>query len=133
MSQELRDLALRATQGGAKGFFDLLEEYVVCDNRGHPRPDVADVIFGRKAVIRDYTRWWGAFEEYSVKAEVIAVSGRTVVVHIAERGRGKGSGIPFEFENAQVWTFRGAQIIHIELFRDHVEALEAAGLQSPPD
>ncbi len=128
MSQETRDLALRVTQGGAQEFFDLLEEYVVCDNRGYPRPDVAEVIFGREAVIREYTTWWGTFDEYSVRAESVTDSGRTVVVRIKEQGRGKGSGIPFESENTQVWTFRKAQIIHIELFRNHDEALEAAGL-----
>ncbi|MDQ3571581.1 MAG: nuclear transport factor 2 family protein [Actinomycetota bacterium] len=128
MSEEIRDLALRATQGGAQGFFDLLEEHVVCDNRGHPRPDVAEVIFGREAVIRGYTTWWGTFEEYSVEAEDITDLGRTAVVRIKERGRGKGSGIPFETEITQVWTFRRGQIIHIELFRDHDEALKAAGL-----
>ena len=128
MSQEIRNLALQATQGGAQGFFDLLDEYVLCDNRGNPGPDSEDVVFGREAVIQQYVRWWGAFEEYSVSARDITSSERTAVVLIEERGRGKGSAVPLVAEHSQVWTFRRGRIIHIELFRSHAEALEAAGM-----
>jgi hypothetical protein len=128
MSQEIRELALQATRGGAEGFFDLLDEYVLCDNRGYRRPDAEDVVFGREAVIQQYVRWWGAFEEYSVSAKEVTSSGRTAVVLIEERGQGKGSTVPLIAEHSQVWTFRRDRIIHIELFRDHAEALEAVGL-----
>ena len=128
MSEETRHLAVTATQGGAQGFFDLLDEYVVCDHRGFPRPDVPDVVFGREEVVQLYVRWWGTFDGYSATAEDVIASGRTAVVVIEERGRGKGSAIPFEAQHIQVWTFRLGRIIHIEIYRDRNEALEAAGL-----
>jgi len=128
MSADVRDLALRVTRGGASDFFDLLDEYVVCDNRGFPRPDTAEVVFGRDRVIDQYVRWWGTFENYSVEAEDVVRTGKTVAVVIKEAGRGKNSAIPFRAEHTQVWTFRDARIVHIELYRERGDALEAAGL-----
>jgi ketosteroid isomerase-like protein len=128
MSKEIVELARQATDGSAAGFFDLLDVHVVCDNRGFPLPDGRPVTIGREAVTRQYVRWWGTFDRYSVRAEEIIDAGDSVVVVIEERGRGKGSQIPFDARHTQVWTFRKRTITHIEMFRDRSAALEAVGL-----
>ena len=91
-------------------------------------PDLDSVYVGRDAVIQASRRYWGTWDEYSIKAEELIDAGPAVVVVLSERGRGKGSGAPFENENPQLWTFRGDRIIRWDLFQTRADALEAAGL-----
>ena len=109
-------------------FWEMLDDYVIWDLRGWPMPDLDPVYLGRDTVIRASRRYWGTWVEYHVEAEEILDAGQSVVVILHERGRGKGSGAPFEQRHPQLWTFRAGRIIRWESFRSRSEALEAAGL-----
>jgi ketosteroid isomerase-like protein len=111
-----------------KDFWAMLDEYVVWDLRGWPLPDLDHVYLGRDAVIKASRHYWGTWDDYSVEAEEIIGAGPAVVVIIHERGRGKGSGAPFEQRHPQLWTFRKGRIIRWESLPSRAEALEAAGL-----
>ena len=112
-------------------FWAMLDDYVVWDLRGGwAVPDLDSVYMGRDAVIQASRRYWGTWDEYSVEAEELLEAGPAVVVILRERGRGKGSGAPFEKEHPQLWTFRGDRIIRWDSFQTRADALEAAGLRA---
>jgi ketosteroid isomerase-like protein len=128
VSEENLELVRRGIQS-LEVFWGLLDEYVVFDLRGDPAgPDFDDVYVGREAVIQASRRWWGAWIDYRLDAEELIDAGSSVVVVLLERGRGKGSGAPFERRFAQVWTIGRGQIIHWAIFPDKETALQAAGV-----
>ena len=127
MSQENVELVRRGTQD-VEVFWALLDEYVVWDLRHRPMPDMDDVYVGREAVVKASRQYWGTWQDYRLDAEKIIEAGSSVVVGVRERGRGRGSGAPFEQRWAQVWTFHRGRIIRWEVFSDVAAALEAVGL-----
>jgi ketosteroid isomerase-like protein len=52
-----------------------------------------------------------------------------VVAVLDERGRGRGSGVPFENRLAVNYTFSAGKIVRWEFFKTREAALEAAGLR----
>jgi ketosteroid isomerase-like protein len=127
MSQENVDLVRRGTQS-VDAFWALLDEYVVWDLRGHPIFDLDDVYVGRDAVVKASRHYWGTWHSYQLDAEELIDAGSSVVLSVHERGRGKGSGVPFEQKWAQVWTFSRGRIVRWENHPDLASALEAVGL-----
>lgn len=110
-------------------FWSLLDEYVVWDlRRAVTVPDLDPVYVGRAAVIAGSRRYWGAWDDYELDAEEVIEVGPSVVVAVSERGRGRGSGVPFERRWAQVFTFQRSRIVRWELFDRKADALEAVGL-----
>jgi ketosteroid isomerase-like protein len=128
MSQENVELVRRGIQS-VEAFWWLLDDHVVWDLRESPALDLHGVYVGRDAVIEASRHWWGTWDDYRLDAEELIDAGSSVVVVVHERGRGKGSGAPFEQRHAQVWTFARGRIIRWELFPDKEAALEAAGLR----
>lgn len=132
MTQDNVDLVRRGV-ASVHYFWGMLDEYVIWDLRaGTPIPDLDPVYVGRDAVIKASTQYWGTWDHYHVEAEEIIGAGPGVVVILHERGRGKGSGAPFEQLNPQLWTFRNGRIIRWESFSTRAEALDAAGLSDSP-
>jgi ketosteroid isomerase-like protein len=70
-----------------------------------------------------------AFDDYSVESEELLDAGDRVVAFLHHQGRGKGSGVPIELRDAQVWTIEEGRATRIDLYLDRVKALEAAGLR----
>jgi hypothetical protein len=95
MSQENVELLRRGVQS-VEAFWVLLDEYVVWELRAHPILDLDGGYVGRDAVIKASRHWWGAWTDYRLDAEELIDAGSSVVVVVHERGRGKGSGAPFE-------------------------------------
>jgi ketosteroid isomerase-like protein len=121
--------AVRRGFGSAEAFWALLDEYVVMDLRGAAGfPDLEGVYVGRDAFVKVSGHWWGTWTDYRIDAEELIDAGSSVVVVAHERGRGKGSGAPFEQRYAAVLTFSRGRIIRWEAFPDKAAALEAAGL-----
>jgi ketosteroid isomerase-like protein len=129
MSQENVELVRRTFQNGVEAFWALLDEYVVWDLREQPLLDLDGVYVGRDAVIKASRHYWGTWDDYRLDVEELRDTGSSVVVVFRERGRGKGSGAPFEQRLAQIWTFHRGRIIRWELFPHRAAALEAAGLR----
>ena len=127
MSEENLELVRRGVSD-VDFFWSMLDEYVVWDLRGWPTVDLDPVHVGRDAVIKASRHYWGTWDDYSVEADELIDAGPSVVVILRERGRGKGSGAPFEQQHPQLWTFRGGRIIRWESFKSRAQALEAAGL-----
>ena len=127
MSQENVELVRRGIQS-VETFWALLDDYVVWDLRDFPVLDLDGVYAGRDAVVEASRHYWGTWDDYRLDAEELIDAGSSVVVVVHERGRGKGSGAPFEQRFAQVWTFGRGRIIRWELFANKAAALEAAGL-----
>ena len=128
MSQENVELVQRAVQS-VEVFWALLDDHIVWDLREDPTAlDLDDVYVGRDAVVEASRHWWGTWIDYRLDAEEIIDAGSSVVVSLHERGRGKGSGAPYERRFAQVWTFHRGKVIRWELFPNKAAALEAVGL-----
>ncbi len=127
MSKENLELVRRGIES-LETFWSLLDEHVVWDLSEYPAVDLHGVYVGREAVIEASRRYWGTWDDYRLDAEELIDAGSSIVVAVRERGRGKGSGAPFEKRWAQVWTFERGRIIRWELFPDKAAALEAAGL-----
>ena len=127
MSEENLELVRRGIES-VETFWALLDEDVVWDMREFPVLDLHGVYKGRDAVIEASRHYWGTWDDYRLDAEELIDAGSSVVVAVRERGRGKGSGAPFDQRWAQVWTFRRGRIVRWELFPDKAAALEAAGL-----
>ena len=75
---------------------------------------------------RTWTAQWGAvrFEP----REIIDLGDRLLVIG-RMRGSGLGSGAAFDNEWANLTTISDGQAIREQVFRDHGEALDAAGLR----
>jgi ketosteroid isomerase-like protein len=127
MSQKNVELVRRGIES-AEAFWALLDEYVVWDPRDRPMVDLDGVYVGRDAVVEASRRYWGTWQDYRLEAEELIDAGSSVVLAVRERGRGKGSGAPFDQRFAQVMTLSRGRIVRWEVFHDVARALEAVGL-----
>ena len=127
MSQENVELVRRGVES-VDAFWAMLDEYVVWDLREYPMLDLDAVYVGRDAVVKASRHYWGTWRDYRLDAEELWDAGSSVVVAVRERGRGKGSGAPFDQRFAQVWTFSRGWMVRWEIFPDAARALEAVGL-----
>ena len=127
MSQDNVELVRRGIES-VEAFWALLDADVVWGVGRDPPPDIHGVYVGRDSVIEASRRYWGTWDEYSLDADELIDAGSSVVVVVHERGRGRGSGAPFDRRWAQVWTFREGRTVRWELFVDKAEAVKAAGL-----
>ncbi|MCE3267400.1 MAG: hypothetical protein K0S15_2109 [Solirubrobacterales bacterium] len=117
-------------QGDPNRFFDLLDEEIEVDASGVGLlPDHPGLVRGKDAVVDYFRHYWGTWEDYVLEpTEIIDVGeDRVVVVHY-ERGRGRGSGTPFERRWATLYTLRADKMVRFKGFATREDALEAAGL-----
>ena len=116
--------------GDPSRFFDVLDEEIEVDAFGVGfLPDHPELIHGRDAVIDYFRHYWGTWDDYLLEPTEIIDAGedRVIVVHY-ERGRGRGSGVPFERRWVTVYTLRACKMIKFRAFATREEALQAAGL-----
>ena len=82
----------------------------------------------------DGLREWAAnidevFDSFEVEVlDVEPAAPDRVVITMRISGRSKGSGLPFDERNAQVWTWRNDRLWRNEAYSDPDEARRAAGL-----
>ena len=92
-------------------------------------PEAPDAGTYRGEEARRWLRAWVAsFEEMRIEATEIVDSGDKVFLGMTQRGHPPGSAASLEGRWWQVSTFRGAEIVRAEMFRERTQALEAAGL-----
>jgi ketosteroid isomerase-like protein len=85
---------------------------------------------GIDGIRRGLTEWldvWVAFE--AGVDEILAVPDGRVVVLTWQRGEGRQSGLPMDFDWAQIVTLRDGKISRVDAYDDRTEALDAAGLR----
>lgn len=115
--------------GDPSGFFALLAEDVEVDVSRRPLvPDRPGLIRGRRAAIDFYRHYWGTWADYSLEPDEVHEAGEDVVVVQLERGKGKGSGVPFESRWALIYSLIDGKIGRITHYDSEQSALEAAGL-----
>jgi ketosteroid isomerase-like protein len=79
--------------------------------------------------VADYMRsFLEPWEQLTIQARAIRAVGDTVVVTVAQHGKGRASGIEGDNRYFQLFTFRGGKIVRMESVMSEAEALEAAGL-----
>ena len=93
-------------------------------------PEAVDAGTYRGEEARRWLREWVAsFEGMTIEATEIIDSGDKVFLGMTQRGRDRrGGAASVEGHWWQVSTFRGAEIVKAEMFRERDQALEAAGL-----
>jgi ketosteroid isomerase-like protein len=111
-------------------FYEMLAPDVVWDISDSDSP-MAGVYHGRETVRDWWRRWMGAFSDWSSEIEEVFEKGDKVVFFAREHGHGRTSGVWVEMKRANVWTFRGDQVVHYKSFRDRVKALRDAGIDPP--
>jgi hypothetical protein len=84
---------------------------------------------GRDALIRAQDTVSGSFDDWSIDPERFFDLGERILVFVAFRGKGRGSGIPADGQLAYLFTLRDRKVVEWGLFGDRTKALEAAGLR----
>jgi ketosteroid isomerase-like protein len=93
-------------------------------------PEAPDAGTYRGEEARRWLRAWVAsFEGMTIEATEILDAGDKVFLGMTQRGRPPGSAVSVEGRWWQVSTFRGREIVRVEMFPDRAQALEAAGLR----
>jgi ketosteroid isomerase-like protein len=133
MSQENVELARRAIEAFNAGDWEVVREVFDPDviiPRAVERavedwPEPAPFV-GREAVMRQWQRSAEPWDAYKLEPISIIDAGDRVVARLIAHAIGRGPEVHAEFTT--VCTVRNSKVFLIEYFRDHVQALEAAGL-----
>jgi ketosteroid isomerase-like protein len=89
-------------------------------------PDIgtSEGVDGLAALLRD---WLAAWQVCRIEAEEFHDAGERVVAFVRVHGRGAGSDVDVEMENAHVWTMRDGRAVAIRAYTDRDRALREAG------
>ena len=89
---------------------------------------VQSKIRGREERLRFQDNWRAEWGGLSFEIEQLFAAGDRVLVLGRTKGSGLSSRVPAETESAWVFTVSAGKVIREDIFLDHGEALEAAGL-----
>jgi ketosteroid isomerase-like protein len=132
MSQQNLELVRRVlgqAQHDPAALWDVLDDEVVWEPGDLDLPDAAPAQWrGPEGVQEFFRRWIGPFDEWGYEVGEMIDAGDSVVAHIHQWGRGKGSGARVESEFWLVWTVRDGKIVRGVHYTERAGALEAAGL-----
>jgi ketosteroid isomerase-like protein len=118
----------RGMVGDLNAMFELFDEHIVWDSRGHAPLDLAGVYRGRETVVHMVKTWVGTWQDYRFEVEEIIDAGNSVVLIVDEAGQGVGSGVPMEHHYGLVLTFQSQRIVSAATYETKADALAAAGL-----
>ncbi|MGC1799225.1 MAG: nuclear transport factor 2 family protein [Solirubrobacterales bacterium] len=131
MSEENVEFVRSLYEGSPSRFFELLDKDVELElsETFSVLPDHPDRIRGKDAVIDFCRHYWGTWDDYALEpTEIVDAGDDRVLAVYHERGRGKGSGVPFDRPVAVLLTVRASKVAKLQYFSTREEALEAAGL-----
>jgi ketosteroid isomerase-like protein len=115
MSQKTLELVrrvLRETQHNPAALWDVLDDEVLWEPRDLDLPDAAPAQWHGPAGVQEFFRRWIApFDEWGYEVGETIDAGDSVVAHIHQWGRGKGSGAKVESQFWLVWTIRDVKIV----------------------
>ena len=84
---------------------------------------------GHPGILQYFSDIVSAWEEWSVEIHSVALApDERVVIEMTMHARGRGSGAPLAEFAAHIWTIKDGRLLRNEPFRDHDQALRAAGL-----
>jgi ketosteroid isomerase-like protein len=133
MSQENVEIVRAAWNGWLRRDMDALAECFDSDivyDLTHFREWPDRIARGSAAVRRLLTEWLEVWESLEAGVdEFLAARDGRVVVLTWQRGRGRQSGLPMEFDWALIVTVRDGKLRRCDAYDDRSEALEAAGIQ----
>ena len=78
---------------------------------------------GLEGYLRFFRGWLAAFDEYRLLHGGYEQIGESVLVDVVHVGRGRGSGLPLEFAQAQRWVVRGGVVVEVHVYEGRTEAL----------
>ena len=109
----------------------LYDPDVEWDDSGSPPAEIVSrgANRGYEALQTWFREWHEAWENITYDCEELIDAGERVVSVVTMRGRGRTSGLKFEWPQYAVWTIRDAKIVQVLWFRTREEALEAVGLR----
>jgi ketosteroid isomerase-like protein len=111
-------------------FYESLDDDVEWEAGAVELPDVGASYWRGPAGVREFfRRWVGPFDEWGVELVETIDAGDSVVAHVHQWGRGKGSGATVEDSHWQVWTVCAGKIVRVTLHVDREDALEAGWLR----
>jgi ketosteroid isomerase-like protein len=120
---------LDQAQRDPAALFEVLDDEVRWEVGPLDLPDSRATYCGPAGVREFFRRWVGTFDEWGYEVGEVIDAGDSVVVHIHQWGRGKGSGAPVESHFWQVWTVRDGKVVRGTHHSEKAEALEAGGLR----
>ncbi len=96
----------------------------------HERPELVDrkVYRGLEESKQFWRKTWEVFAELRWEPQEFIDAGDAVIVVARVVGVGRGSDIPVEMDESDLWWFRDGQIVRIEGFGTKQKALAAAGI-----
>ena len=90
----------------------------------------ATVYYGKAAVKRFWEDFLGSFDDFHQEPyEFREVAGGRVLVRVRLSTYLEGTEEPLRFETTHLWTIRDDVPVHVRMYFDHDEALEASGLR----
>jgi ketosteroid isomerase-like protein len=133
MSQEnveLIERMLDQAQHNPVALWEILDDEVLWEVGVLDIPDAGAGHWRGPAGVREFFRLWVApFDEWGYSVGEVIDAGDSVVVHLHQWGRGKGSGATVESRFWQVWTIRDGKVVRGTHHFEKAEALEAVGLR----
>jgi ketosteroid isomerase-like protein len=125
---ELVDRVLREAQHRPSALWEVLDDDVVWEIGTLDIPDAETTQWRGPAGVREFFRsWTGPFDEWGYAVGEVIDAGDSVVAHIHQWGRGKGSGARVESRFWQAWTISDGKIVRATHHSEKAEALEAVG------
>lgn len=115
--------------GGREEMLEFLHPEIEWDESDLParRPGIYRGHHGIISLLEENATLW---EDICIAIDdIMEGDGGRVIAFIRAKGRGRNTGVDVELASAQVWTLRDGKAVHVRLYLDREEALEAAGVR----
>jgi ketosteroid isomerase-like protein len=111
-------------------FFDPgVQLFITSENATVP-PGTRRHYVGYDDFVAFFKVWSEVWKEWRLEIYELFDLGERLVITGTTIGLGRMSGIELRQQQAGIWTFADGQCVQVNLFWNHVEALEAAGLDA---
>jgi predicted ATPase/class 3 adenylate cyclase len=107
-------------------WFGLIAEDFEFDARAQQLPDFPPTLRGRDRAVEMWRGFWGSWEDYSIDAEELVEVGDQILVVQREHMRGAESGVEIDRTTSALLSFRGHEVVRLQLFESREQALAAA-------
>jgi ketosteroid isomerase-like protein len=127
---ELVERVLGEAQHNPDALWEVLDDQVLWEPGHLDIPDAGPTNWRGPAGVQEFfRRWIGPFDDWGYEVGEMIDAGDSVVAHVHQWGRGKGSGARVESQFWLVWTIRDGKIVRGTHHAGRAEALESVGLR----